>query len=76
MRLLMPCEVTVVIEAFLADIASEFKYALVILFVIFQRFFGFKWFPTEATVEFPSRMAVHVFFVFVWGNPLLTQIAN
>ena len=66
MRPLMPSKGAMMIEAFLTETAPKFKHALMLFFMIIQKFFGFKWFATKATVEFSSRMAVHVFFVSAW----------
>ena len=67
MCLLMPSKGTMMIEAFLTETALKLEQALMLLLVIIQKFFGFKWFSTKAAVESSSRMAVHMFFVSVWA---------
>ena len=63
MSLLMHCEVSMVIEAFLTKFAPKFKQALVFLFMTIQKFFGIAGFSTVTTVEFSSIMAVHMLLV-------------
>ena len=62
-HLFMPGKVATMIVAFLAETAPKFIHAFMFQFVIFQKFFRFKRFSTETTVEFSSRMVVHVFLI-------------
>ena len=63
MSLLVHCEVPMVIETLLAELAPKFKHALMFLFMMIQKFFGIVGFSTVTAVEFSSIMAAHMLLV-------------